>query len=371
MKVVCPVCETGYNVSVDKLLSVVAKAVCKKCGATLLINKNTGKVEVKEPSRKSKAASPVSSAPPRIPAHSVISMPSTDQGSRDYLAIGVVVVAVIALIITVFLIITHVSEELNYNSDHSASKGLKDLARHRKTNLGSTKKGIPPQAKKVPEARESQQKELKKLGAEQKRLEAENSKLAIGKRLTKPKVQETGGDGRIIFKPEKGSLNFNYAKPVLDQTHKKSDGYFSLRKDSPYVQTFTPSISGRLSSVELKIQVLNGGEAFSVIVGIAETDTGIPTDKLLGETKIKTLAPGWQSYSVNLFKENIILIAGTEYAIVIKSEAPRETMHTIAVRWQNSPYADGALWQKTSKSNWELAHNGVGDAVFSTYMIPE
>ena len=50
MKLQCPACETSYNLPTERFTKPVVKAVCKKCDSTLVIHKDTGKVEIAPPS---------------------------------------------------------------------------------------------------------------------------------------------------------------------------------------------------------------------------------------------------------------------------------------------------------------------------------
>jgi len=50
MKFQCPACETSYNLPAERFTKPVVKAVCKKCDSTLVIHKDTGKVEIASPS---------------------------------------------------------------------------------------------------------------------------------------------------------------------------------------------------------------------------------------------------------------------------------------------------------------------------------
>ena len=45
MKIRCPVCKTVYNIHAEQISKPIVKASCKRCGNTLVIHKDTGKVE--------------------------------------------------------------------------------------------------------------------------------------------------------------------------------------------------------------------------------------------------------------------------------------------------------------------------------------
>ena len=72
MKIQCPVCQTTYNIRAEQITKPIARAACKRCGNTLAIHKDTGKVETTAPSRKptqkpsGNAIQPLTSIPPSL-----------------------------------------------------------------------------------------------------------------------------------------------------------------------------------------------------------------------------------------------------------------------------------------------------------------
>jgi len=82
MKCVCPECQTAYNVPENKLTRAVNKAVCKKCGATMLINKETGMVETETQIPESTPEPQFSDPRVEEPIPSVMSMASKEKGTK-------------------------------------------------------------------------------------------------------------------------------------------------------------------------------------------------------------------------------------------------------------------------------------------------
>jgi hypothetical protein len=100
MKFVCPICETGGNISGDNLVHPVTKATCQKCGTILLVNPDTGVVDAHKSPLKATRESDVAGAPSSDTAPPVLEMrpTDTDRGARDWAAIIIVMVVLVGLI---------------------------------------------------------------------------------------------------------------------------------------------------------------------------------------------------------------------------------------------------------------------------------
>ena len=153
MKVVCPACETTYNVPEDKITSAIAKSACKKCGVTLLIDKETGKVRAEEVSRKPGMESGFSSTPPRDSLPSVLSMSSKDQGGRDYLAVGVLIAALIFLMISGYFLVKNINTDLFYKPSRSFSQLYRDVGRLIDGQVTKTRKESRVETRQTRQAR--------------------------------------------------------------------------------------------------------------------------------------------------------------------------------------------------------------------------
>ncbi len=160
---------------------------------------------------------------------------------------------------------------------------------------------------------------------------------------------------------------------ILDQQQTTAGGWAHLQRDwdrCSLAQTFTPSESGRL--VQLSLSGDYGGleQEFPTTVSVFDTDDGRPGTNLLGRVVISSLA---DSHSIQFDHRPVYLVAGTEYAFVLWTEAP-------AYGYQNfkfqcglyNPYPGGRTWQKVGAGPWlDLAYpSPTADLVFSTYMVP-
>ena len=98
MQFECPVCQAPYNVPDDRLTQTVNRAVCKKCGTKMLINKETGEVKQQSSNADPNSEPDIKDARLYDDTPSVLSMSAQQKGQRDYLAIMVVVLALFILI---------------------------------------------------------------------------------------------------------------------------------------------------------------------------------------------------------------------------------------------------------------------------------
>lgn len=153
MKFVCPVCKKAFHVSEDRLTSPIVEQVCEKCGSTLFIYKETGRVEAKEHSKRIISEPHLAPATPPGSLPSVISMASKQRSPRDYLALGVFIVALIVFVILAYLLISQTSKGFIYNPVKSVSKLLKDLESYGKGYLGDIKKEMGPHKKRKRKAK--------------------------------------------------------------------------------------------------------------------------------------------------------------------------------------------------------------------------
>jgi len=98
MRFECAACQTVYDISDEQLTRPVTKAVCKKCGATMLIKKDAATTENDPTGGQATTASDYEDTRPQSELSTVLSMSKQSQAPRDYLAIGVVTLALIILV---------------------------------------------------------------------------------------------------------------------------------------------------------------------------------------------------------------------------------------------------------------------------------
>jgi hypothetical protein len=98
MKFVCPVCKTAGELTQDVLEQKVTKTICRKCAAILIINPDSGKVETHKSSLKDSPVLGNAGIRENDGAPSVLSMRPEKEETRDWIAIGVIIVVLIMLI---------------------------------------------------------------------------------------------------------------------------------------------------------------------------------------------------------------------------------------------------------------------------------
>ena len=83
-------------------------------------------------------------------------------------------------------------------------------------------------------------------------------------------------------------------------------------------QTFSPNFSGVLNTVRLGLETINGNTS-NVAAEIRTVSNGLPTTTILGEAPVPG-APytGGVFYSADFTAQNLVLIAGTRYAITLR-----------------------------------------------------
>ena len=153
MKCVCPECQTAYNVPENKLTRTVSKAVCKKCGATMLINKETGMVETETQIPESTPESQVSDTRLAEPIPSVMSMASKEKGSRDYLALAVVGFALIILVAACVYLASNIKTNFVSKPIKSVSRLFDDITEIGKLIINDVSKSKQPQKNRTQQAR--------------------------------------------------------------------------------------------------------------------------------------------------------------------------------------------------------------------------
>ncbi|MFC1821802.1 tetratricopeptide repeat protein [Thermodesulfobacteriota bacterium] len=151
MKILCPVCASSYQVADEKLTRPLSRATCKKCGTALLIDKNAGEVRTGESSIPEPDEIRPADEAPGEDTPPVFTMSSNEQMSRDYLAGGIFVAAVILLLILGFLFIRNISFDSFRKPIKAVSRLLEDSQRVKKRKPVRAKRSVRPKT-----ARESE-----------------------------------------------------------------------------------------------------------------------------------------------------------------------------------------------------------------------
>ena len=172
------------------------------------------------------------------------------------------------------------------------------------------------------------------------------------------------------------------AAAQLDQSQESFDNAHFISIAASAWQTFTPGVSGRLTAVDLHVNV--GcifppclGTSAALDVRIAETSGGVPSGAVLGTMSVPGVAEtgGFIWLPVDFTGAQVELQAGTLYAIHLASAgtlAPESPFWSWAFDEGGDPYANGALFSDGDNSDGLDDPSGAAfpdsDATFRTYM---
>ena len=165
---------------------------------------------------------------------------------------------------------------------------------------------------------------------------------------------------------------------LLDQYQTSQNGGAVIADGWSLGQTFTVGLGGRLSQIDMWIEVYGSPPAGDTSIAIHTTSSGTPTDTVLGSLSVPALANGWNSFDFST--QPIGLTLGNAYAIVATNNSPwwnQSNYRAWLVRWDPNAYASGALWKEESGGSWQpvTVFGGGGDAAFRTWMsespVPE
>jgi cysteine-rich repeat protein len=159
------------------------------------------------------------------------------------------------------------------------------------------------------------------------------------------------------------------ADPLLDQVQEVSDGTgFSISELYSVWQTFTPGVSGSLTSVDLQLRRDAPCAAFCTLrVAIVTTAGGVPSGTELGSETVTDLDVGDSPAFVPVALSGIELSAGTPYAIHL---AIVEAGHFVLSTAITNPYSGGQLFADEDNTNGldDPVPYSMSDGSFRTFM---
>jgi tetratricopeptide (TPR) repeat protein len=143
MKFVCPVCQTTGDIALDDSVQPATQVTCPKCGAKLSIEGESESARM-PPAGNTLPEGRKSSAPSgqrsKYGAFSVLSMPSNAKGKRDYPAITVFALVLIALIAIGVYFSLRIERGILKQPLEKFSRLLEDVSRQGKTILDEFQK---------------------------------------------------------------------------------------------------------------------------------------------------------------------------------------------------------------------------------------
>jgi hypothetical protein len=158
--------------------------------------------------------------------------------------------------------------------------------------------------------------------------------------------------------------------PILDQSQTFHDSGEFVQGTISVAQTFDPSLSGRLASINLVLDDNNVSEQKPLIVSIYTTQSGVP-GTVLGTKSLNNIRGDiFATYSVDFSDLNIVLDRNMDYSIVLSAPG---TFNGFYVRGSiGDTYAGGlTLVQAAAGAAWQ-ADTRERDFAFQTFMnVPD
>jgi len=150
MKFTCPVCRAPGDIPdhEDNSSQPATQTTCLKCGTDLSVEPNTGRVQQRSAGQDPPEDQKASSDQPKYAVLSVLSMSSQDKGRKDYLAMGVFVAALCALIATGVYFSLNIKRNALNRPLQMISELVDDVTEYGKTILGKFQKDQQPRQAK-------------------------------------------------------------------------------------------------------------------------------------------------------------------------------------------------------------------------------
>jgi tetratricopeptide (TPR) repeat protein len=124
MKFICPKCKTAGEVPENGTVAPTTRTICHNCGAKLNIEQETGRVEAQTEERPAPAATNTSRRKPKYEMSPVLTTRLMKKGRKDYVAFGVFVMVLCALIAIGF----YVSRGIKQDAFNQPLKMISELA---------------------------------------------------------------------------------------------------------------------------------------------------------------------------------------------------------------------------------------------------
>lgn len=162
-----------------------------------------------------------------------------------------------------------------------------------------------------------------------------------------------------------GDVKLTFAQAALDQSSTTLSFFQdSITSTAWLAQTFIPTVTGKLTQIQVQSALAAAGVTGTMTVEIRNTVSGSPGATVIGSANITNISGTTNAwYSAN-FTTPPDLNSGTQYAIVLRgvSGGPYR-----AVRGNNNSYANGAWFSSTnSGGSWGAAQTT--DLAFQTFM---
>ena len=156
--------------------------------------------------------------------------------------------------------------------------------------------------------------------------------------------------------------------PFLDQSEPSWGSSSYIQGNISMAQTFTPSIGGLLTRLDLCLTRNNDGETNPLLISIDTTQNGVPQTSL-GSTTLSSFAGGvWAWVSFDLSSQSISLTSGQTYAIVLSCPGSFNGISSEGTTYDS--YSGGeSLVQNGVGATWQTYSREL-DLTFQTWMTP-
>jgi hypothetical protein len=157
------------------------------------------------------------------------------------------------------------------------------------------------------------------------------------------------------------------AQAFLDQANGDFSSSAYAQGAISMAQTFTPSVNGYLTELDLFLSKNNYAENFPLIISIYNTQGGVPNNSL-GTLSLNSIGQNWSWYDIDFSSLHISLAANQLYAFVLSCPG---SFNGISPGGSVNPnaYTRGmSLVQNAPGDAWE-AYSRAPDLTFQTWMV--
>ncbi|MGD8723602.1 MAG: tetratricopeptide repeat protein [Desulfobacterales bacterium] len=152
MQYICPECKTTGDIPADGMVAQKTQTTCRHCGAKLNIEQETGRVEVLTEKPPAPATTDTSGRKLKYEAFPVLTTRPMEKGRKDYLAFGVFVVVLCALIAVGVYVSLGIKQGVLTQPLKKASELVDDVVDYGKSIWGQIKKERQPRNRQARQA---------------------------------------------------------------------------------------------------------------------------------------------------------------------------------------------------------------------------
>jgi hypothetical protein len=167
-----------------------------------------------------------------------------------------------------------------------------------------------------------------------------------------------------------GSSRLALSVPILDQSQTSLGSGEFVQNTILVAQTFTPSINGHLTSINLVLNNNNSSEGKPLFFSIYNTQAGVP-GSILGTTSLNNVSGDFfATYTIDFSGQNIFLNSHVQYAIVLGAPG---TFNGYYVRGSvGDTYSGGLTLVQASPGAAWVTDTRERDFAFQTFMnVPD